>query len=92
VTAEIVSYDKHVPWQAHLNRQWTAFQQPTGCTDPMVVRFLKIGNQRKLLDRNARWTGSGWDRSYWVPKAPRVPQRLIDQVVAHMQQQEVTTP
>lgn len=58
----------------------------------MVVRFTKTGNGHKLLDRTARWTPDGWDPSRWVPRHPKVPRVLLDQVEAHMSKQLLVTP
>lgn len=85
--AQIARYEKHVPWEPHLNRQWTVEQYQDG-----IVRFRLEGNRRVMLTLSSRWTPAGWDPDWHVPKAPGVPQRLIDQVVAHMQQLEVATP
>lgn len=85
--AQIAQYSKHVPWEPHLKRQWTVEQYQDS-----IVRFRKEGNGRVMLSLVARWTPTGWDPEWFVPKAPDVPQRLIDQAVAHMQQLEVSTP
>lgn len=63
---------------------WNVVRQPEGCTDPMVVRFLKFGKNGKLLDQTARWTPTGWDTWRWAPAPPRVPKWLIERVVTHM--------
>lgn len=64
---------------------WHVERQPEGVTDPMVVRFHKMGTHGTLLDQNARWTALGWDSKRWVPMAPRVPKWLLSKVEAHMQ-------
>lgn len=66
------------------NAEWLVERQPGSVTDPMVVRFVKQGRIRKLLDQNARWTPTGWDESRWIPRPPIVPAALIAQVAAHM--------
>ena len=63
---------------------WTIERQPSGCTDPAVVRFRKSSRLRTLLDQSARWTSRGWDTTRWTPHPPVVPQRLIELVVDHM--------
>ena len=50
----------------------------------MVVQFVKYSAVRKLLDQNARWTGSGWDPQRWVPRVPIVPREILDRIEAHM--------
>jgi hypothetical protein len=65
--------------------EWQVERQPAGVTDPMVVRFRKVGKNRTLLDQNARWTPLGWDCKRWVPSSPKVPQWLLEKVVLHMQ-------
>lgn len=66
------------------NAEWRVERQPGSVTDPMVVRFVKQGRIRKLLDQNARWTPDGWDQARWVPRPPIVPAALIAQVAAFM--------
>lgn len=63
---------------------WRVERQPDGVTDPMVVRFRKVGKNGTLLDQNARWTPLGWDSKRWMPAAPRVPKWLIQKVEDHM--------
>lgn len=68
---------------------WQVERQPEGVTDPMVVRFRKVGKNGTLLVQNARWTPLGWDSKRWVPTAPRVPKWLLSKVVLHMQTLEL---
>jgi len=64
---------------------WIVERQPEGVTDPMVVRFRKVGKHNNtLLDQNARWTPLGWDRRRWLPAAPKVPKWLLEKVVTHL--------
>lgn len=63
---------------------WTVTRQPEGCTDPMVVSFVKRGRNGKLLDQSARWTRIGWDLRRWVPRPPQVPKWLIRKVEDRM--------
>ena len=69
-----------------LGPRWTVVSQPDGVTDPMVVRFIKQGQRRKLLDQTARWNGRGWDPARWVPAHPGVPRTLLGIVEAHMRE------
>jgi hypothetical protein len=54
--------------------------------DPMdsgaddLIRFYRSNTKGKLLDRTARWLGTGWDPSRWVPGVPEVPIKAIVQV------------
>lgn len=64
---------------------WVVERQPEGVTDPMVVRFRKVGKHGTLLDQNACWTPTGWDCKRWVPAPPKVPKWLLKRVVHHMQ-------
>jgi hypothetical protein len=63
---------------------WIVERQPEGVTDPMVVRFRKVGKHNTLLDQNARWTPLGWDSKRWLPAAPKVPKWLLEKVVTHL--------
>jgi hypothetical protein len=64
---------------------WIVERQPEGVTDPMVVRFRKVGKQgNTLLDQNARWTPLGWDSKRWLPAAPKVPKWLLEKVMTHL--------
>jgi hypothetical protein len=63
------------------SRGWLIVTQDpmdTGADD--LIRFYRSNTQRKLLDRTARWVGSGWDQSRWVPSHPIVPLAAIYQV------------
>lgn len=64
---------------------WKVERQPEGVTDPMVVRFCKVGKNGTLLDQNARWTPLGWDSKRWVPAPSLVPKWLLKKVELHMQ-------
>lgn len=66
--------------------RWLIERQPESITDSMVVRFVKGGAVRKLLDQNARWTPTGWDPKRWVPRVPIVPKTILDLVEGHMRQ------
>ena len=55
-----------------------------------MIEFEKWG-RTKLLSQVARWTGTSWDSSRWVPKSPVVPQHILRQVVHKLQQQEVAS-
>lgn len=63
---------------------WSVIRQPEGVTDPMVVRFRKVGKNRTLLDQCARWTPLGWDKARWVPAPTKVPKWLCKKVLEHM--------
>ena len=63
---------------------WCIERQPEGVTDPMVVSFRKWNGSRSLLNRSARWTGTGWDPTRWHPRPPTVPAFLIDKIERHM--------
>lgn len=56
--------------------------------DPSLIRFVKYGRSSKLLDQVARWTGSGWDPSRYVPNA-KVPREIMRLVVGALRRQEV---
>lgn len=66
------------------NDQWQIERQPGGVTDPMVVRFVKEGRFRRLLDQTARWTPTGWDPHRWMPQPPIVPAAIVAQVAGYM--------
>lgn len=51
---------------------------------PNLVRFMKMGQQRKLLDQIAHWDGSGWSGTRWRPNPRQVPQTLLKIVEDHM--------
>ena len=96
--AEVIFEHQPGPFVAEYPH-WYVVRQPEGCTDPMVVRFLKVGKNGKLLDQTARWTVSRpyagavlqvrWDSSRWTPAPPRVPKWLLERVVTHMLTVEV---
>jgi hypothetical protein len=70
--------------------QWLVERQPEGVTDPMVVRFRKVGKRgNTLLDQNARWTARGWDSKRWHPTPPKVPKWLLEKVLTHLTTMEV---
>ena len=81
--AELIYRTEPGPFQAEYPA-WRVERQPDGCTDPMVVRFRKVGKNGTLLDQNARWTPQCWDSKRWLPAPPRVPKWLIEKVEAHM--------
>lgn len=65
---------------------WTITQDPLDRRNPNLVRFHRVSRAHTLLDQIAEWdphTGD-WRCTRWIPKAPKVPQWLIDKVVAHM--------
>ena len=59
---------------------WCIQLQPNGITTHGVVSFRRWNRLRSLLNRNARWTGDGWDSAYWIPRPPAVPQWLLNDV------------
>jgi hypothetical protein len=65
---------------------WVVIQDPLDRRNPNLVRFLRYNGKRKLLDQIAEWDPytSTWRCSRWFPRPPKVPQLLIDKVVAHM--------
>jgi hypothetical protein len=65
---------------------WAVIQDPLDRRNPNLVRFLRHNGKRKLLDQIAEWDPHtcDWRCTRWFPKAPKVPQLLIDKVVAHM--------
>lgn len=70
--------------------KWRVERQPAGYSNPLLVRFVKHGRTRKLLDRTTEWVpgvpggGPGWMEGRWQPATPEVPRTLIDLVEAHM--------
>lgn len=62
--------------------RWRVTQDPTMAARPDLIRFVKLSGSRKLLDQIARWTGSGWDQSRYVPEPPAVPVRVLERVEA----------
>jgi hypothetical protein len=70
------------------SRGWLIVTQDpmdTGADD--LIRFYRSNTQRKLLDRTARWTGSGWDQSRWAPAHPPVPLAALQQVEMQLRQE-----
>jgi len=69
---------------------WTITQDPTFSRNPNLVRFHRQSRMRTLLDQMAEWNphAQAWVSSRWVPRPPKVPQSLIDKVVAHMRFEE----
>lgn len=71
---------------------WLIQRQPEGVTNPLVVRFLKRGKHRNIVDNMAEWCprngdvlrGGVWNYRRWVPKSPTVPQWLLKHVEDHM--------
>ena len=64
--------------------RWRVEEDPMMSGRTELVRFIKWGQHRKLLDRIACWDGRRWCPLYWVPRHPLVPQSVLAQVVAHM--------
>lgn len=64
--------------------RWSVTQSSEGLDSacPDLIRFVKLSGSRKLLDQVARWTGSGWDQSRYVPEPPAVPLRVLERVEA----------
>lgn len=79
--AELIHCDTH-PFD--LGPRWEVIQDPTIAARPDLVRFVKHSAKRKLLDQIARWNGTGWDPSRWVPAHPQVPRTLLGIVERHM--------
>jgi hypothetical protein len=69
---------------------WTITQDPIFSRNPNLVRFHRQSRTRTVLDQIAEWDphAQAWVSSRWVPRSPKVPQRLIDKVVAHMSFEE----
>jgi hypothetical protein len=69
---------------------WTITQDPIFSRNPNLVRFHRQSRTRTLLDQIAEWDphAQAWCCRRWVPRSPKVPQRLIDKVVAHMSFEE----
>jgi len=69
---------------------WTITQDPTDRRNPNLVLFFRRNRMRTLLDQIAEWDphAQAWTRTRWVPRPPKVPQWLIDKVVAHMSFEE----
>jgi len=67
---------------------WTVIQSPLCTNNPNLIQFYRYNEKRKLLDRDAEWDpeAQAWVSRRWVPKPPKVPQWLIDKVVAHMRE------
>ena len=59
-------------------------RQPGMVIDSMVVSFRKWNGPRTLLNQTARWTGTGWDLTRWVPKPPIIPAHVIALVERRM--------
>jgi hypothetical protein len=51
---------------------------------PNLVRFQKMGRDRKLLDQIAHWDGSGWSAKRWRPNPRQVPHTLLAIVENHL--------
>jgi hypothetical protein len=69
---------------------WAVIQDPLDRRNPNLVRFFRQNRMRTLLDQIAEWDphAQTWTRNRWVPKPPKVPQWLIDKVMAHMSFEE----
>lgn len=66
---------------------WTVTQDPTMAGNPCLVRFTRRNSKRKLLDQTAEWLPAGWNPHRWTPRAPMVPQWLIDKIEDRMRQE-----
>lgn len=77
--SQIIHQDTH---DLKFGPRWTA-ERPYKQL-PHLVRFLKMGQQRKLLDQIAHWDGSGWSAKRWRPNPRQVPQTMLAIVEAHM--------
>ncbi len=66
--------------------RWLIVQDPADCQNLNLVRFYRGNGTRNLLDQTAEWDphAQAWTCRRWVPRHPKVPQFLIDKVVAHM--------
>lgn len=62
--------------------RWVVTLHPYGTCDPWLVAFEKWGRTTKVVDKIARWTGSSWDQSRWVPNG--VPRDVMRQVVGEL--------
>jgi len=82
---ELIHQDDH-DWS--LRPRWRVERQPDGTTNPYLVRFIKQGPARKLLDQIAEWDPDAkvWGSRRWVPKHPLVPHTLLAIVEAHMRE------
>jgi len=69
---------------------WTITQDLMDRGNPNLVRFHRQSRTRTLLDQIAEWdpAAQAWVPKRWVPRSPKVPQWLIDKVVAHMRFEE----
>lgn len=55
-----------------------------------LIRFTKWGRTgAKGVDQVAKWCGSCWDSSRWVPKPPTVPAPVLRAVMAELVRREV---
>lgn len=83
---ELIHQDSH---DYEVGPKWRVERQPTGFSNPLLVRFIKQGRTRKLLDQTAEWVpgaAAQWASSRWQPTTPQVPRTLIDLTQAHMRQ------
>lgn len=81
---ELIHQDSH---DFSVGPKWRIERQPTGFSNPMLVRFVKRGRTRKLLDQTAEWvpgTQPLWVKGRWQPSSAEVPRSLIALVEAHM--------
>jgi hypothetical protein len=62
--------DSHNPSHAP---KWHVMVDPMTTGRHDLVRFVKWGQQSKLLDRVAEWADGGWLPTRWVPQSPQVP-------------------
>ncbi len=81
---ELIHEDTH-DWS--FGPRWRVERQPEATTNPYLVRFIKQGQQRKLLDQTAEWVlQREWYGRRWVPRYPQVPHTLLAIVEAHMRE------
>lgn len=67
--------------------RWTVEQYHEDFPD--LVRFVRRNRTGKTLDQVAKWCGSCWDSSRWVPKPPTVPAPVLRAVMAELVRREV---
>lgn len=68
--------------------RWRVTCHPFGGCDPWLVAFEKWGRTTKVVDKIARWTGSSWDPSRWVPDQ-KVPRDVMRSVIGELLRLEV---
>jgi hypothetical protein len=70
-----ILHQDHHPYS--VGPRWTVYQDPMFSGRQDLIRFLKMGQTWKFLDRTARWDGQGWDPFRWLPLFPQVPATLL---------------